>query len=117
MKAALAAACLLIAIDGDTLHHCGDRIRLEGFDAPELRSCAHQKAVQAQDRLNALIAHHRRNGTLVLVYRLRRDGWPARGRWRRYLATLYVGGEDVGDVLIRGKLARPYKRGRRKPWC
>ena len=119
---ALAAACLLFATDGDSLHLCGERIRLETHDTAEhypRAKCPQEAelARRAQNRLNSLIAQHRRKGTLVLVYRLRRNGWPARDKYRRYLATLYVGGEDVGAVLVKEGLARPYRGGKRRSWC
>jgi endonuclease YncB( thermonuclease family) len=39
-------------------------------------------------------------------------------RWGRGLATLYVGGRDVGPTLIREGLAVAYSgKGRRIDWC
>ena len=118
MKLALAITCALAVVDGDTLAWCDERIRLVGFDAPEIRypfaKCdrERQKGARAKARLNELIQFNRP------LLRLERIG--QQDRYGRTLARLYVGGEDVAEIMVREGLARSLKwdRGeRREPWC
>ncbi len=116
MKTALAIACVLIPLDGDSVRMCGETFRLVGFDTAEHHPRAKcpqeaELARQAHERLGQLIQRGRIFGTL----RLERTG--RKGKYGRTLARLYVDGENVGDVLIREGLARPYRGGHRKAWC
>ncbi|WP_158972263.1 thermonuclease family protein [Chachezhania sediminis] len=99
-------------IDGDTIAHSGTRIRLLGFDAPETHalSCAyeHRLGRAATRRLEALVTG---GHPLHLAVSGRQD------RYGRELGHLYVGDQDVGTFLILEGLARPYRGGRRGPWC
>lgn len=96
-------------IDGDTIRIGSEKIRLMGFDTPELDArCAREKklALKAQERLRSLID----NGELTI----RRHG---EDRWGRTLAYVRTDGQDVGSILISENLARPYEGGKRKGWC
>lgn len=100
-------------IDGDTLAVDEQRIRLIGFDAPEMRTakCPGEQmlAGAAKLRMQMMVASPER---VSLVLSGRRD------RWGRELGTLKVGGEDVAAVMIREGLAHPYAgRGKRQGWC
>jgi endonuclease YncB( thermonuclease family) len=98
------------AVDGDTIR-CGEtRIRLAGIDAPERRArCEAERrlAEAATERLSALL-----EGGVSL----RATG---EDRFGRTLAVVHNDqGEDVGAVLVREGLARPYHgRGPREGWC
>lgn len=115
MKLALAITCILFATDGDSMRLCNERIRLVGFDAPELHSprCPDEfkLAICAHDRLNALIDEGRKFGG-----RLERTG--RRDKYNRTLARLYVQGRDVAGIMIEEGLARAYDgQSKRKGWC
>lgn len=117
----------IAVVDGDTVDVGGVRYRLVGFDAPETRSaqCGSERQLgnKASDRLRALIAEGGilltpiscscRPGTL--------EGTPSCNYGRR-CAKLTSHGEDVGAIMIREGLARPYVCGatscpRRQSWC
>lgn len=99
-------------VDGDTIRMDGDSWRLVGLDTPETYEprCDFELALgqAATARLRGLMA----SGRLIEVIRL-----PGRDRFDRGLARLYVGGENIADILIREGLARAYDGGRRESWC
>jgi endonuclease YncB( thermonuclease family) len=89
------------------------RYRLVGFDTPETfqAGCDAELALgeRAKDRLRELVA----TGPVRLAVD---EGHS--DRWGRGLATLTVGGRDVGTTLIREGLAVAYSgKGRRIDWC
>lgn len=96
-------------VDGDTIWLAGEKIRLAGFDAPELDGarCRQERelAEAATTRLVTLLAR----GTLTV----QRHGID---RYGRTLAVVSIGGRDVGGVLVAEGLARRWT-GRREPWC
>lgn len=95
-------------VDGDTLWLAGEKIRLEGIDAPEMDGrCETERALarRATMRLAQLLA----GGGIEL----RRNG---ADRYGRTLATIDVDGRDVGERLVREGLARTWT-GRRESWC
>ena len=102
----------IYVIDGDTIDINGERYRLVGFDTPETYrpQCGYEKALgnQATTRVKQLI-----NSTAVVELFVQ----PGRDRYGRGLARLFVGGQDVGTILIQEGLARPYNGGRRASWC
>lgn len=100
-------------VDGDTIDLYGERWRLLGFDAAEVANakCAKELALgrAAAARLGALLAA----ASAI-------EHWPdaaRREKWGRRLSHLTVDGRDVGAILIREGLARPYEGGRRAGWC
>ncbi len=126
MKRALGVAavvCLMVAVppaaaeriarvvDGDTVVTAsGEKVRLMGFDAPEIRGKCPRERELAQ-RAAALLRRLARTGL-----EFDRQG---RDRYRRTLAVARTpAGEDVAVTLIRAGLARPYHgRGPRGGWC
>lgn len=102
-------------VDGDTVDLGSTRIRIANIDAPELRhaKCDAEKrlATVAKRRLEALLS----GGTATV-----HPGDPTTGRktdrYGRMLATISIGGRDVGEVLVAEGLARPWA-GKRAPWC
>lgn len=111
--AALVASAL--AIDGDTVILHGRHFRIANIDAPEI----HEYRCDAELRLG-LLAKQRmvellESGPIVV-----HEGDPASGRltdrYGRMLATIEVGGKDVGETLIAEGLARRWS-GKRRPWC
>ena len=108
----------IVVIDGDTIGlpcakpeaGCSERIRFIDIDAPESwRShCEdeHKAGLEAKARVAALI-----RGQQVEVHRSGRQD-----RYRRTLANVSVPAGDVGAILLREGLARPYKPGRQAHW-
>lgn len=97
------------AMDGDTLACGAERVRVMGLDAPEMRGrcpAEARKARTARDRMAALVI----GGVSLQPH--------GRDRYRRLLAVVRDWqGRDVGAVLIREGLARPYRGERRRSWC
>lgn len=96
-------------VDGDTLWLAGEKIRIEGIDAPETdqAKCPAERAQgeAAKRRLQSLL-----NSGPIDIQRTGTD------RYRRTLARVLVNGVDVGEVMVGEGLVRPYGAGRR-PWC
>lgn len=92
----------ITVVDGDTLRFHGERVRLQGFDAPESShpKCEREArlANRATIRLRSLVAD--KSATLTL------DQGTTCGYGRR-CGTLMVNGENVGTILIREGLASP----------
>ena len=99
-------------VDGDTLWLSGVNIRLKDFDTPETRSnvCGSFAEIDlghaATDRLQELL-----NSNVWSVETFGIDG-----TGQRRLATIRIAGEDVGDILIRERLARRWPDGD-EFWC
>ena len=97
-------------VDGDTLWLQGEKIRLEGFDTPEVSEpkCSAEPRLgnNATQRLTALL-----NGSEWELAR-----WGEKDRYGRTLATISVNGRHVGDTLIAEGLAHDWD-GRKHSWC
>ena len=101
----------ITVIDGDTIKWETVRVRLMGFDTPELSGrCRSERrlAQDAKERLHRLLEDAT---DIELVNRAEQD------RYGRVLAWLLIDGRDVGQVLISENLARPYDGGQRMGWC
>lgn len=102
-------------LDGDTIRLDGERVRIVGLDAPELRGAKCER-----ERLRAADAAR------FLAWLLR-DGidqprWIGIDRYGRRLARISVDGVDVARLMIWAGHARPYEcpNGRcpkREGWC
>jgi micrococcal nuclease len=97
-------------IDGDTIVHRGQTIRIMGLDAPEVHHrCEAERALaeRARARLAQLLADG---------FTVREHG---RDRYNRVLAEVFdARGLNVASVLIAEGLARRYNgRGPRELWC
>lgn len=95
-------------VDGDTFWLRGEKIRISNIDAPEM-------AARCEAELQRAIASTLRLAQLLGTGRLqiRREGNDVHGRT---LATIRIGGQDIGDRLVAEGLARTWS-GRREPWC
>ncbi len=96
--------------DGDTFRVRDERIRIANIDTPEMPGRARcdseaRLALEAKARLGELLS----DGEV----RLARQGLD---RYGRTLATVRAGGVDVGEQLIRDRLAQRWM-GRRASWC
>jgi endonuclease YncB( thermonuclease family) len=106
----------IVIIDGDTIDVRGERIRILNIDAPEsFRSRCEAElklALRTEERLGQLL----RSGPVEV-------GREGQDRYRRSLAMLSVREGDVGRILVRERLALPWKDGREdkerrlKVWC
>lgn len=99
----VALACLLVAVDGDTLRCGGERIRLLGIDAPEMpghcrrgRLCVEGDPYASKAALAAML-----NGRATIA----RQG---RDRYGRTLARVRVNGIDLSDAQLAAGMATVY---------
>lgn len=88
-------------------------IRILDIDAPEVRGkCQQEKdmAAAATKKLTELLTQF--GGDAVKISDISRD------KYGRVLAHVRVGGQDVGQELIRLGLAVPYRgQGQKHDWC
>jgi len=99
-------------VDGDTIWLNGQNLRMEGYDTPEPYTdicggraevaLAHRASARLRELLNA-------NAFTVSTGGLDNTG-------RRTLATIRIGGRDVGDILFAEGLARKWPNGH-EFWC
>jgi endonuclease YncB( thermonuclease family) len=121
-------AAEIYVVDGDTIDVNGKRIRLVGFDAPELGDhalCGLERmlAARATSRLRQMIQNSD-DIDLQIVDCSCRPGTQGTMacNYKRACGYLTIDGQDVGDVLIAENLAHPlvcgkYSCPRRQPWC
>jgi endonuclease YncB( thermonuclease family) len=102
----------IYVVDGDTIRFAGDSWRLVGLDTPETYKpqCDYELALgqAATARLRELVV----SGLGVDLVAL-----PGRDRYDRGLARLFIGGENIADILTNEGLARRHDGGRRQSWC
>lgn len=100
-------------VDGDTLWLQGENIRLKDFDTPEQQTqiCGGDAEVALARRASARLLELL-NGNQWTIERYGYDSTSS----RRTLATIRIGGQDVGDILIAEGLARRWPDGR-EFWC
>jgi endonuclease YncB( thermonuclease family) len=99
-------------VDGDTVWLDGVNLRLQSFDTPEpyTQICGGEREVALAKRASArLLDLLNSNPIAVDTFGLDNTG-------ERTLATIRVGGRDVGDILIEEGLARSWPDGD-EFWC
>lgn len=98
-------------VDGDTFWLDGVKIRMEGYDTPEPQTaiCGGLREKELAARATSRLLELMNTG-----YTLEFAG--KKGKYQRELATVRVGGVDVGDILIREGLAREWPDGN-EFWC
>lgn len=97
-------------VDGDTIRYGSERIRIINIDAPETEGRARcnaerRLAATATMTLNGII-----QGKRLEIERHGRD------RFGRTLAYIRISGADVGEMLIRARVAVRFGEGR-PDWC
>jgi len=88
------------------------RVRFMQIDAPEIHGecdAEIKAAFAARDRLGQLIPI----GSRITLSGIKDDKYL--GRIDAYVQN--AEGEDVGDIMVREKMARPYSGGKRAGWC
>lgn len=99
-------------VDGDTIWLEGTKYRLQNFDTPEPQTniCGGAAETALAQRASARLVELLNTNAWQLV--------PAGevGGYGRDLATIYIGGRDVGDILIEEGLARRWPDGE-EFWC
>ena len=98
-------------VDGDTIWLGGVNLRLESYDTPEPYNdiCGGQREVDLAHRASARLLQLLNSGPFYVEA-------GGEDRYGRVLATIRVGGHDVGDILIEEGLARRWPNGR-EFWC
>ena len=99
-------------VDGDTIWLAGVNLRLQSYDTPEPYDdiCGGQAEVTLAKKASArLLQLLNANPFTVDTFGLDNTG-------RRTLATIRIGGRDVGDILIEERLARHWPDGD-EWWC
>lgn len=98
-------------VDGDTIWLNGLNLRLESYDTPEPHNdiCGGRAEVALAHRASARLLELL-NSNAFTVETARQD------RYGRTLATIRIGGRDVGDILISEGLARRWPDGH-EFWC
>lgn len=98
-------------VDGDTIWFEGQNLRLESYDTPEPYNdiCGGQREVALAHLASARLLELLNSNAFTV------DTHGA-DRYGRTLATIRIGGRDVGDVLIAEGLARRWPNGR-EFWC
>ncbi len=103
--------------DGDTCYFdLPDRanapVRIMGVDTPERKTpgCAWEKVTAATAK-SFTETTLRLNQGAVLLERHGKD------KYGRELAKVFVGGNNLADLLIAKGLGRPYSGGKRQGWC
>lgn len=103
--------------DGDTIVMAsGEVVRLENVDTPELRC---ECTAECRLALRALtLTREAVAGGVMLARRVTGDGRPSPDRSGRTIALVRLpDGRDLGELLIRSGLGRPYHGERRRGWC
>lgn len=99
-------------IDGDTFVariDFGDRteverVRMADIDAPEVRGEEREAGLRSSRFLRDLIERE----WVVLIVHTYSDGRPKRGKYRRLIARVFLGEEDVGALMVAEGLAEYY---------
>lgn len=78
----------------------GERLRLWGIDAPELRGDSREAGLSARDALRARVL-----GREVIICTIR----DRTGKYGRYLTEIHLDGENINDWMIRAGHATPYE--------
>ena len=98
-------------VDGDTIWLEGHNLRLESFDTPEPYNdiCGGREEVELAHRASARLRELLNQNPFTVEAH-------GQDRYGRTLATIRIGGRDVGDILIAEGLARRWPNGR-EFWC
>jgi endonuclease YncB( thermonuclease family) len=113
----------ITVIDGDTIRWRGEKIRLTGFDAPDIYpghyKCEKERqlGLKAKDKLVSIL--NPRNNPQIAYSRSGKN--PAKDNYGRRLATVTTvvarRQQDIAVQMIAAKVAVAWKGGKRNSWC
>ena len=86
------------------------RIRIKGIDAPEIRGKC-QNEIELAQRSRDYLRKKIMNSRSVILKNI------SRGNYFRIIADVYVDEINIGDLLIKEKLAQKYTKNNKKNWC
>lgn len=95
-------------VDGDTIWVAGEKIRIVGYNSPEVEgACRRERdlAAKATRRLSRMLSSER--------FSVERQG---HDRYGRRLAVIRTGKGDITDTMVKEGLAHVW-RGRKEDWC
>lgn len=118
----------ITVVDGDTVRHQSRVVRLVGYDSPETGTraqCERERALgqKATARLAELIRNAKQSSVALVACSCPPGTEGGAGcNYGRACGVLTVDGQDVGPIMIREGLARPYQCARyscppRQSWC
>lgn len=98
-------------VDGDTIWFDGKNVRLQSYDTPEPYNdiCGGPAEVALAHRASARLLQLLNSNAFAVDF-------TGTDRYGRTLATIRIGGRDVGDILIEEGLARRWPDGP-EFWC
>jgi len=99
-----------VAIDGDTIAVNGERIRIIGLDTPETYGAQCDEELRAGFMAQGRLQHY----LTTRRVRIERKGLD---KYRRTLARVWVGNDEVPSLMIAGGYARANFGEKRQPWC
>jgi endonuclease YncB( thermonuclease family) len=99
-------------IDGDTIRYGGEKIRLVGFDTPEISSPKCTSELELGQRAKHRLVELMNAGP----FEVSATGGPDRDVYGRKLRIISRDGQSIGDTLIAEGLARRWE-GARRSWC
>ncbi|MBL4892542.1 MAG: thermonuclease family protein [Rhizobiaceae bacterium] len=76
----------------------GEKLRLYGINAPEVRGIEKPEGIVARDALRARILG--KNVTICTIKASKSRRIDKRGKYGRYLAKIYLDGENINDWLV-----------------
>jgi endonuclease YncB( thermonuclease family) len=81
-------------------------VRVNGIDTPELKGDTKELARNAK----RFVEHYCKNAQTLELRSMKRD------KYFRILADIYVDGVNLGDLLLKNGLAKPYNGGKKPGW-
>jgi len=84
-------------------------VRINGIDAPEMKAKAACERKAAQEATDVVIQFLALPEALVCI--------EGKEKYGRQLVSVFAGETNLSELLIRHGLAKPYKGGKRGPWC
>ncbi|MGI2260648.1 thermonuclease family protein [Shewanella sp. GXUN23E] len=85
-------------------------VRIRGIDTPELRGKCQKEKELARAAKQFTVSQLRAAKQIEL-----KD--ISRGKYFRLIASVYVDGKSLGDILLQQKLAVPYSGSKKPNWC
>ncbi|QTE82723.1 thermonuclease family protein [Shewanella algae] len=85
-------------------------VRIRGIDTPELRGKCQKEKELARAAKQFTVSQLRAAKQIEL-----KD--ISRGKYFRLIASVYVDGKNLGDILLQQKLAVPYSGAKKPNWC